>query len=148
MQRFDFDIKYKAGKLISHADVLTRLKLRSDECHAEDFVINGVYDENVTEDVTSRAKSLIANDEVTQRVMQRVEADDWRYVRMGERPFFRARKQLRLKDELLFMGDRLYLLAPIRKDVFYAAHHEIHTGYKATYERLGRRFGGQAFLET
>ena len=33
------------------------------------------------------------------------------------------------------MGERLYLPASMRKDAFSAAH-EIHTGYKATYERL------------
>ena len=135
LQRFDFDIRYKAGELISHADALTRLKLRSDECHAEDFVINGVYEENVTEDIVSRAKSLISNDEVAQRIIERVETSDWRNICMGERPFFRARKQLRVNDALLFMGERLYLPMPMRRDAFCAAH-EIHTGYKATYERL------------
>lgn len=135
LQRFDFDIRYKAGNLIAHADALTRLKIRSDECHAEDFVINGVYEENVTKDIMCRAKSLIPNDEVALRVMERVEAADWRNVRMGERPFFRARKQLRVENALLFMGDRLYLPTSMRKDAFCAAH-ELHTGYKATYERL------------
>lgn len=52
VQLFDFDIRYKVDELISHADALTRLKLYYlDECHAEDFVITGAYEENAAVDI-------------------------------------------------------------------------------------------------
>lgn len=58
---------------------------------------------------------------------------EWCNIRMGERPYFQICKLLRLKDALLFIDDRLYLPATMRKDAFSVAH-EIHADYKATYQ--------------
>ena len=75
------------------------------------------------------------SDELAQAIIKRLQQDNWRKVRLNERPFFRVRQHLTTQDGLLLLGTRCYIPLPLRKDVFDSCH-ELHTGIHSTLNRI------------
>ena len=136
LQSYDFDVTYKPGATIPHADALSRLKFDSDKTHKEDAVINhALLDSALPSQVIERAKALIPGDRTAQEVIHKLKTGKWGDRSQCVKSFFRLRDSLKFDDGLLFLGSRLYVPPTMRMEVYDLAH-ALHTGVGSTLRRL------------
>jgi transposase InsO family protein len=114
---FSYDVEYRKGSLNDVADALSRCSPSS-----TDPVNIGGITSGITFDAL---RKITADDKVSQEVMQYVRCGSWpvfKKVQPHVVPYFHVRKELRVKDQLLYRNDRIVLPASIVDEILSMAH--------------------------
>jgi hypothetical protein len=136
LQSFDYTVQYRPGSALPHVDAISRLRFNSDASAEEDIVINNVWsDAAIPEDLLQRVRALLPADKTAAAIIHRVKTQRWSDCSQRERPFLRARQTLRVEDDMLFCGTRLFIPATMCKEVFDHAH-QLHSGISSTLRHL------------
>jgi len=134
---FDFDIKHKAGKDLTHVDVLSRFS-QNEEAETvfqvdEDkipFNENSIYQE---------IKLFAEENADYQRLKVNIRNGRWSKDNSEDRKFFKYRWHLTIENDIIYHGTKLYIPTPFQESVIQQAH-ETHSGRQAMENNIKSNF--------
>ena len=138
LMAFDYEIKYKEGSSIPHADAMSRLKFDNDddECNLVDYSSSN-FDEFCVHYAEHKLipfeelRSECERDELAKRIIRRVIDGDWKACTKVESFFKKVSGLLTVENGLLYNGTRPYIPPRMRNIVIERAH-DTHPGVQAT----------------
>ena len=136
MLAFDYNIVYRPGSEIPHADALTRLRIAREELEGDNDGCTICYEEEVqdvwfADDPTGLSLEQIRteyeHDPITKRIMRRIVADNWQGCSESEMPLKRVRDALTVEKGLIYVKSNIYVPPALREKAIKAAH-DAHLG--------------------
>jgi hypothetical protein len=135
LMAFDYQITYKSGIMIPHADALSRLAIFEDPDSKEGTVFYNVDDFAQPPVAMERISADLKLDKVATTVMTRITTGKWSGCSPAEKPFKRESQALTVEKGLIYYGTRLYIPPNTRKECFLRSH-DVHQGINATLHKL------------
>jgi hypothetical protein len=132
---FDYQITYKSGVMIPHADALSRLTIFEDPESKEGTVFYTVDDFGQSPLSMDRLTADLNLDKVALGVIRRIITGRWSGCSSAEKVFKREWKALTVNNGHIYHGTRMYIPPNARKDCFQRAH-DVHQGINATVNKL------------
>ena len=136
---FDFEIGYKPGTEIPHADALSRLRFKQREmtpedvvCYMETNVVDIFVDPVIPFDELQRATQA---EKLAVDIMKRIKNENWAKLSKAERKFASDKEGLCVRDGVIYRFSRPYIPASLRREVVRRAH-ATHGGVRSTYENV------------
>ena len=135
---FDYEIKYKEGSSIPHADAMSRLNFDKDdnECNLVDYSSSNL-DEFCVHYAEHKLipfeelRSECERDELAKRIIRRVINGDWKACTQVESIFKKVSGLLTVGNGLLYNGTRPYI-PPRMQNIVIERAHDTHPGVQAT----------------
>nr|XP_047142341.1 uncharacterized protein K02A2.6-like [Hydra vulgaris] len=134
MMAFDYEISYKKGENIPHADALSRLSfLPQDEEKDQETFIHLVESDIVNlEQIIKETE----NDRVLMDIKTRIRKNNWSRCSVRERPYKSIRNKLTIEKGIVCNGDLIVPPKTMRKIFIKSIHDDIHCGIMQTRCRL------------
>nr|XP_047140200.1 uncharacterized protein K02A2.6-like [Hydra vulgaris] len=126
MMAFDYEISYKKGENIPHADALSRLSfLPQDEEKDQETFIHLVESDIVNlEQIIKETE----NDRVLMDIKTRIRKNNWSRCSVTERPYKSIRNKLTIEKGIVCNGDLIVPPKTMRKIFIKSIHDDIHCG--------------------
>ena len=129
---FDFELKYKPGEQIPHADALSRLEFDDDDDNDQVcFALDNIY--FVQSDLVTQSdiKTELGSNRLFQDIIKRIKSGIWKQCSEAEKGFEQQKDALTLHNGIIFRGVVLFIPPKLRPMVMAKAH-ETHPGKNAT----------------
>ena len=151
LQRYDFTLHYKKGKLLFIADTLSRAHLteENEEYDVEERICCFSTQRDY-EDINLAMETSGLSDERIRQIQENTKCDDvmqdlirhikqgWpsnvRAVAVNIRPYFHIRDELVTEDGVIYRGERCVVPSSMRKDILLKLH-SAHMGIVGTLRR-------------
>jgi len=134
MTAFDYEIMYKRGEAIPHADALSRLNFNSDRLPNENrSFIHLVETDTINID---QFREETENDSILKAIIKRIKTNRWSNCSVAERPFKSNKDKLTVEKGIVCNGDLIVPPPTLRKRFIEAVHDDVHCGALQTRLRL------------
>ena len=135
---YDYSIKYIPGKIITHADALTRLKFNdypSKDDGEISKIINyvnfekSIIDHNLIVSETSK-------DRILQQIINRIRNNNWSNCSQAERAYKACKDQLSIYENVIYKGNTVVLPKILIEKAFEICHIPAHSGIRSNINRI------------
>ena len=134
MMAFDYEINYKKGENIPHADALSRLSFLSQDEEKD----QGTFIHLVESDIVNLDQIMkeTENDRVLMDIKTRISKNNWGRCSVTERTYKSIRNKLTIEKGIISNGDLIIPPRTMRKMFIKSVHDDIHCGTMQTRCRL------------
>ena len=133
LAHFDFDIQYRPGTEITHADAMTRLQTAIRNQHDEDeeivFAIMGSHDlvpiefDFVAPPLSNaRIQAELRGKHIYRDLMQTIIREDWQHASKAIKVYLKYKDGLAIHNDIIYYGTRPFIPVNMRDEVIKLSH--------------------------